>query len=313
MREMPKRDGIVLGYHEKQPLFPSKRFAMPPKQDWSRLFANVNDPEKRQQLLDKPAPQVKYIMAFTPRSGSSYLCDVMKRNKVFGRPDEYLSLNFAPDLLRHAPGKSGEEYLDLILRHTTQWGAAGLKASWFHFRDFLPQLAPDRNFSDFKFIYLTRRSLADQAVSLYRATETNVFHTNIKHGEEKLDALKKLRYDYDKIDRWFQHIDTQERGWQHFFNKHNIFPLTLTYEEIEADVARVAKRAATFLALPHLDRLKQVSTESVFTKLAERRSLKWACKYLLEKDEKVRAAKGEAAGAPAPQAGAGTATPPGQA
>lgn len=264
---------------------------MPPKQDWPRLFAQVNDPEKRQQLLDKPAPTLKYIIAFTPRSGSSYLCDVMKRNKVFGRPDEYLSLNFAPDLLRHAPGQSGEEYLDLILRHTTQLGAAGLKASWFHFRDFLPQLSPERKFDDFKFIYLTRRSLADQAVSLYRATETNVFHTNIQHGENKLDALKKLRYDYDKIDQWHRHIEVQEQGWQQFFAKHNIFPLTLTYEDIEKDVGKAARRAANFLQPPHLDRLKHVGTESVFQKLGERRSLKWACKYILERDERSRAAQ----------------------
>jgi len=283
---------------------------MPPKQDWSHLFAQVNDPEKRQQLLDKPAPTLKYIIAFTPRSGSSYLCDVMKRNKVFGRPDEYLSLNFAPDLLRHAPGKSGEDYLDLILRYTTQWGAAGLKASWFHFRDFLPQLAPDRKFDDFKFIYLTRRSVADQAVSLYRATETNVFHTNIQHGENKLEALKKLRYDYDKIDQWYQHIEKQEHGWQYFFAKHNIFPLTLTYEDIERDVGRAAKRAANFLQLPHLDRLKQVSTESVFQKLGERRSLKWACKYLLGSDERVRAAEAaKEAVSPTPVPKTGTEAP----
>lgn len=277
---------------------------MSPKQNWSHLFAQVNDPEKRRQLLDKPAPALKYIIAFTPRSGSSYLCDVMKRNKVFGRPDEYLSLNFAPDLLRHAPGKTGEDYLDLILRHTTQCGAAGLKASWFHFRDFLPHLSPERRFDDFKFIYLTRRSLADQAVSLYRATETNVFHTNIQHGEGKLDALKKLRYDYEKIDQWYDHIERQENGWQHFFAKHNIFPLTLTYEDIEKDVGKAAKRAASFLQLPHLDRLKQVGTESVFQKLGERRSVKWACKFLLERDERARAAEaaGQEGAAPPAQA-----------
>jgi len=267
---------------------------MPPKQDWNRLFANVNDPEKRQQLLGKPVPALKYIIAFTPRSGSSYLCDVMKRNKVFGRPDEYLSLNFAPDLLRHAPGTHGEDYLDLILRHTTQAGAAGLKASWFHFRDFLPQLDPARRFEDFKFIYLTRRSLAEQAVSLYRATESNVFHTNIKHGEEKLELLKKLRYDHDKIDQWYRHIEVQERGWQGFFDRHNIFPFCITYEEIEEDVCHVAMRVARYLQLPQLERLKQVAPQSVFEKLAERRSLKWACKYMLEQDERLRAAQAPA-------------------
>ncbi|NIV10795.1 MAG: hypothetical protein GWN62_05760, partial [Aliifodinibius sp.] len=62
--------------------------------------------------------------------------------------------------------------------------------------------------------YLTRRNLAAQAVSLYKATASNVFHTNIKHEREALHKLEMLEYDFKKIQRWYWHIALQEQGWK---------------------------------------------------------------------------------------------------
>ena len=79
--------------------------------------------------------------------------------------------------------------------------------------------------SGFKYIYLTRRDLAAQAISLYKATETSVFHTNVQHSEEAISKLRSLQYDYEKIKEWYVHIDRQEKGWQAYFFNNRIVPL----------------------------------------------------------------------------------------
>ena len=102
----------------------------------------------------------------------------------------------------------------------------------------------------FKYIYLTRRDLAAQAVSLYKATETTVFHTNIQHSQDAISKLQTLGYDYEKIKEWYVHIDRQEKGWQDYFYENNIFPLCITYEDIDENVFKVLKRIARFV---HVD------------------------------------------------------------
>jgi len=251
------------------------------------LFQANLDMEKLEKIAAWPALKKKYIIAFTPRSGSSYLCDVLGRTKTLGRPGEMLSRQFLPNLLKNAPGRNPDEYLENILKVTRSPNVSGIKASWFQFNDFLQVMENQAAFNDFRFIYLTRRELPQQAVSLYRATETDVFHTNIQHDAQKLAKLGRLGYDYEKIDYWYKHIAVQEAGWSRYFALNNIYPLCITYEEIDADVVAVVRRIAGYLGMPAA--AKSASADSIFKKIGERKNLRWSCKYQLDKDDLQRA------------------------
>ncbi len=258
-------------------------------QEIKDVFQTSYDEVKREKLLLVPSVQARYLIAFTPRSGSSYLCDVLKRVKLFGKPDEFVSGNFLPNIRqRTAPSTSPEDYIDLVLRASrTPNGVSGFKASWFQFNNFMEAMTEPESFAKFKFIHLTRRDIAAQAVSLYRATATGVFHTNIEHGHEKLEALGRLEYDFDKIEEWCRHIEVQEDGWRNYFAMNNIFPLTITYEEVNADVLAVVKRIAHYLGRPRAaERITTV--ESVFQKIGQRQSVEWSCRFVLERDERKR-------------------------
>ena len=73
---------------------------------------------------------------------------------------------------------------------------------------------------------------------MYKAMESTVFHTNKNHDHNAIEKLQSLEYDFTKIKNWHDHIDRQERGWNHYFKENKISPLHLTYEEINADVAQ---------------------------------------------------------------------------
>jgi len=158
---------------------------------------------------------------------------------------------------------------------------SGLKASWFQFNDFRMSMQNPELLTEYRYIYLTRRDLAAQAVSLYRATATDVFHTNIKHSEEKLKKLKKLKFNYEKIEFWCKHIQVQERGWSDFFTAHRIYPLCINYEEIEEDAASVVKRIFTYLSIT--PPAKPTPLESIFRKLGERANLRWAGRFQMQR------------------------------
>lgn len=236
-------------------------------------------PKRIEALQAKPEPRRRYIIAITPRSGSSYLCDTMAKGKRLGMPGEMLNQEFIPSILKSIPGRTPDEYLRHVLRaKATKNGVAGLKASWFQFRNFTQSMSDLEYLAGFKYIYLTRRDLAAQAVSLYKATSSSVFHTNIQHQDKALEKLDTLEYDFKLIKKWYEHIVSQEQGWKAYFYENRIFPLCIAYEDIEEDVLGVMKRIAMFVKV-NPDMVQLPEMESVFKKVSDQRNVEWAHRF----------------------------------
>ena len=244
--------------------------------------AEVSDSVRLKQLREMPSPEMKYIIAMTPRSGTSYLCDVLKSTGQFGKPDEYMNFDFIPDIIKHVPACNADEYLEHVFKHMrSKNNYSGLKVSWFQFLMFKQALSKPFVCNDFKYIYLTRRDLALQAVSLYKATESNVFHTNVSHSNEELKRLGFLQYDFEKIQYWYKHILAQELGWNSFFMEAGITPLSISYEEIERDIKLVIRRIAVYLGV-NVSEIGLSEIKSIFRKIGDRKNLVWSRRFMIE-------------------------------
>lgn len=254
------------------------------------IFASPSiDTTKYERLKAAEDPQVRYIIAMTPRSGSSHLCDVIKTGKLLGRPGEVLSRDFVPNILKNVPARTPDEYFSHVFRALrSSTGISGIKCSWFQFKDFRAAMAAPEAGDNLRYIYLTRRDMSAQAVSLYRATQTKVFHTNVQHSAESLAKLDELPYDYEQIKFWRNHIETQEIGWQRFFVEKNIFPLYIHYEDIDTNVSAVTQRIAAYIGRPRAAREVQPEA-SVFRKISSRKSVEWTARFDLEYDAELRA------------------------
>lgn len=239
--------------------------------------------ELLQKFEEMPDARSNYLIAMTPRSGSSFLCDLLKNTKMFGRPDELLNQGFLPDILQRVPGPDADTYVRNMFRHArSRNGISGIKTSWFQFQNFTKAMNDPSIFQKCRFIYLYRRDLPQQAVSLYLATESNVFHTNTRHSEEELGKLKRLEYDFATIDKWYGHIVQQERGWKRYFDEHAINPLALCYEDIVDDLPCVLRRISRHVGV-QVKHAVVPAEQSVFKKIGDARNYEWACRYQLEK------------------------------
>jgi trehalose 2-sulfotransferase len=247
------------------------------------IFSTVDvDHNRLGEMEALPEPRSRFLIAITPRSGSSYLCDVMTQIKLFGSPGESVNQQFIPKIIERIPGRTPEEYIRNVMRfRKTKNGTAGLKASWFQFRNFMDAMTDRAYLAGFKYIYLTRRDLAAQAVSLYKATASSVFHTNISHSEEALSTLQSLEYDYAKIKEWYLHIVQQEKGWEAYFEENGIHPLRLTYEDIDDDILGVLARIAAFVGVDP-NEVKLPDAPSIFGKIRDQRNAEWAQRFSVE-------------------------------
>ncbi|MDP2901795.1 MAG: Stf0 family sulfotransferase [Methylovulum sp.] len=247
------------------------------------LFDNpVLNLKRLQDIEALPEPRSRYIIAITPRSGSTYLCDMMMKTKRLGTPQEVLGQLSINNRLKNIPGRTPDEYIRNAIRvKRTANDVSGLKASWFQFQNFMEAMDDQSYLAGFKYIYLTRRDLFAQAVSLYKATASSVFHTNKQHSEEELSQLNALEYDYDMIKNWYGHIAAQEKGWQQYFYNKRIFPLCITYEDIEDDILTVLKRIATYVAV-NPENIAISAEPSVFKRISDSRNADWSNRFILE-------------------------------
>lgn len=99
-----------------------------------------------------------YIVAFTLRSGSSHLCEMMRSVGVMGFPFEH----YTPVDFKKRTQERGIEaknpigyFLEIIER--SRGGLCGFKMNWDSFAVFVQETEPLFNHLQIRYIYLTRR------------------------------------------------------------------------------------------------------------------------------------------------------------
>jgi LPS sulfotransferase NodH len=184
-----------------------------------------------------------YVICATPRTGSYYLCDLLRSTGCLGRPHEY----FGGDAMRRLG--SADYPLDLdgqlaaaLTDGRTANGVFGVKlfASQFtlHASRIMPGLGNPLP------VFLEREDLLGQAISLTRAAQTKVFFASpVPPAAPCFDAA--LIRDYlELIVRW-------NAQWQLYFARRGITPLRLSYEQVVAAPQTAIDRIAAAI---HLDR-----------------------------------------------------------
>lgn len=208
---------------------------------------DVGDSDALKSLPPKAGSE--YLIAFTPRSGSSWLTSLLVNTQLAGRPEEWLNPNHLPGILKAHPSKDLASYIERIRRVmvSRKRRTFGMECSWFQWKLYLE--ANQQQESPFSFshhIYWTRRDLLGQAVSLYKATETGHFHF-IAGKTEKPEAIEMV-VDDSKLWYWLLHIYQQEYGWQKYFNRKEITPFTLCYEDLWSDKFLTLTRLLSYIA-----------------------------------------------------------------
>jgi len=199
------------------------------------LFRNPEfDPDRFETDMTIAPARRRYVIYFTPRSGSSWLTDVLIASKLMGKPQEWFNPNFIPNIARGINANSLEGYVDMLRRKHKRGGYFSTEITIFQlhrvFRDeaaFLEFFPPD-----IPAFYLRREDMILQAVSLAKAVDTSVFHTKNTAAGAIDEADKAFSYDARGIGKWLAHILDQERRIEAYFDRFGIRPHRLSYEQI---------------------------------------------------------------------------------
>ena len=224
--------------------------------------------------MSERVERISYLVCATQRSGSTLLCELLKGTEVAGVPDEYFERlratglprqpreyftdpaydDIAQRLAPHNPGRAEqpgefEQWLTYVSqRGTSPNGVFGAKMMWNYFDDFrtrfteLPGLgsltfneALDAVFPNLHIVFVRRRDKVAQAVSLWKAIQTQTWRTEVEPDPIPRTAAydyAALRYLLDELHRW-------DARWEDWFHATGREPIRVIYEDF------VGSRAAT--------------------------------------------------------------------
>ena len=215
-------------------------------------------------MTDVPAPdgrghgrEIVYLVAATPRTGSSLLCAGLWASGMAGNPGEVFAPDFRDPWRRRwsLPDDVGfATYLERARREgTTANGVFGVKIQWMHVAHLLheagleesPGRVLDRLFSGACFINTIRGDRRAQALSWYRAITTGQWHITSRDIPARAPAPPSL----SQI-RWLEdHIGWQQAEWERHITERGARCLRVRYEDLRADYGGQVARALAFLGV----------------------------------------------------------------
>lgn len=254
----------------------------------TNLFANPDfDLGKFEADLTQKEPRRKLIILFTPRSGSSWLTDMVTRSKQLGKPREWFNPNFIPNITRAVNADTLERYINMITRKHASGNVFSCEITIFQLRRVFGGDAQFLQYfpADLPYVWLRREDLVLQAVSLAKAVRTNVFHAPQASADDLSRAEAEFDYDRADIEHWLGHILDQERLCEAFFETHGIAPLRLSYETMMAQGAEVALEQMLPLVRPrrpHLPDAARKRLSSKHQKIGSERNAEYALRFASE-------------------------------
>lgn len=250
-------------------------------------------------------PFDSYVICTSPRSGSTLLCELLKGTGIAGRPDSHFHTP-SFDRWLEVYGLTDRQFashaaaLDAVFaaaiaKGTGETGIFGLRLQRGSFSFFQEQLAVlhpghtrdvariEAAFGRTRFIHLRRHDKLDQAVSLSIAEQSGLWHRAADGSEyERTAPPQAPKYDRDDIARHMEDLAGMDADWEAWFERENVMPLRLSYDDLAAAPRETLGRVLEALGL---DPSGASDSEVPMAKLADATSRAWKDAFLQETTE----------------------------
>jgi LPS sulfotransferase NodH len=174
------------------------------------------------------------FIAITARTGSRHLCGAIRNTGKFNNPAEIF--NPRGPVFYDAKRLNATTFADYIQKLGAEAGDAfAFKTNWL---DFSPVARGYKAmFPDVRFVYLDRRDIEAQAVSLFRARLTGEWHIPVNSKTDHV-LVSDDSYDFGKLRHLVSELRKEKARWRAFFEAETIDAPVLYYEDWSANPAQ---------------------------------------------------------------------------
>lgn len=219
----------------------------------TNFFAGVTVNHKaRSRILSLPPANKDVVIFFTPRSGSSWLTDILPQTNRFGRANEIFNPNFLPSMARALQAETLNDYIEAARRRFNLGDVFSFEIT-MHQLNAVFDSHDDfkRQFGDAQYVWLIRKDIIAQAVSLAKMVNKNISHSTQIANREIEAADRSFDYSEKEFSKWIKHIRNAEVQTETFFSINKIQPIRLSYESmIDSGAKKVAYTLLDHLEIP---------------------------------------------------------------
>lgn len=243
------------------------------------MFSEINSHEYDFPPIHDKNSIKNYVIASTPRSGSTLLGKLLWETKRAGAPHEYFHDKHSKDYLERWKINSLEEYVQHLHRYrSSENGIFGIKLHFHQLQNFnLAPLELNRIFDYPQFVFIKRRNKILQAISFAKALQTKQWALCV--GEQ----LKIANYDFNQIDQALRQLEAEEEKWEAFLNANIIDYKTVYYEDFIEDIQGSLKDVMNYLEIQDVE---MISVKPSIVKMADEKTMEWLDRFLKEKELK---------------------------
>ncbi len=190
--------------------------------------------------VDKPSKVL--IIASTPRCGSHMLGHALHRTGSFGFPLEYTQPANLAEWRRRLAG-CDDVLTEIQRRRTSPNGVFGIKIHYSHISGYGGFQQVMRRFPNAYYVFLFRRDVLKQAVSLSIAQQTGVWID----GQEPIATT--AQYEFERINKCMRRVLLENAGWRYLFAAHGCRHMEVEFEEARNDIGGTVVRMGSFLGI----------------------------------------------------------------
>ncbi|APX14359.1 Stf0 family sulfotransferase [Tateyamaria omphalii] len=238
------------------------------------------DRDRFDKEIEKPAARTRYVMHFTPRSGSSWLTDLAMRTKRLSQPGECFNPNFMPRMTRALNARNMDEYIAILERRRNTRNVYGFQITHHQLiKVFGKNAAFAARFpvADWHSFFLIREDIVAQAVSLHKMVQTDISHAPQVSADDITERERAYAYDGAEIKRWLAHILAAEQGSEAFFAETGARPFRMSYERnLAVKPHRVVNTMCRHLGIA---RLKTPPPDSTHSKVGTGQNTDYAARF----------------------------------
>jgi trehalose 2-sulfotransferase len=176
---------------------------------------------------------------------------------------------------------------EALRKGTTENGVLGTKIMWAYFRDFVrlarrtpglegvhPRDVPGCVLPNLqRFVWIRRRDTTRQAVSLWKALQTQQWR---RDSDEEAGG-KDLRFSFAAVKHLKLRIDEHNAAWQSYFEEYDLEPTRVVYEDLVEDYEGTVTRVLAGIGIPLSENIAIVAPR--MKRQADELSEKWVRLY----------------------------------
>jgi len=193
-------------------------------------------------LLPAPADR-GYLICATPRTGSTYLCELLASTGQLGKPEEYF--NTVGRRKHTNPNYPKNPLAQVEIARSagaTPNGIYGVKIMPLQYRKARKRVDLFDALPNLQFLRIRRRDLLGQAISMWRAQQTGQYVASHRVRTTPL-------YDAQKIRDYLDAVRDMDASWDELMRERGVRPLTFDYEDVVRDPQAAVDQVAALMGL----------------------------------------------------------------